>query len=416
VKASDILDSSSATEHDTEQGATHPVAEQPVSNRYALAFVYGGYSFRYLYLLILIPFFGLVLGAAEYGKVLAAMSLFNVVWLVVEYGFPIVGARDVASMANKVALGAAFGRQIKARLLMSVVGVAIGAVGTISSPVMRAEPAFGLIATTLGIVAAFNLGWYFGGTHRFRTLILMEMAGFAMNSGLILSMVHDSGDGLLVLLSLLASGLIITAVSYVIAVSQIRRACIRFDGAPSLLRGSTTPFVGNRISLVMTNGSSYLLSLFAGAQQVGFFGAAERLASAGLALMQPAGQVLVPTITTRLSNHESTADAYRLMRKGTILTTGFGMGCLVGALVLSPYLIPLILGPGYEPSIHIMQIFRLMYPLRRTQLAIRSYVLLPLRQDSQILKATVVGAASSLIVIFLLAGNYQGAAWEPHAC
>ena len=110
--------------------------------------------------------------------------------------------------------------------------------------------------------------------------------------------------------------------------------------------------------------------------------------------MLPAGQVLVPTITRQLSNHESTADAYRLMRKGTVLTTGFGMGCLVGALVLSPYLIPLILGPGYEPSMRIMQIFGLMYPFAAFNHAIRSYVLLPLRQDSQILKATVVGAAS----------------------
>ena len=68
--------------------SSHPLAEQPVSIQYALAFVYGGYFFRYLYSLILIPFFGRVLGPAEYGKVLAAMSLFNVVWLVVEYGFP----------------------------------------------------------------------------------------------------------------------------------------------------------------------------------------------------------------------------------------------------------------------------------------------------------------------------------------
>lgn len=113
MKASDILDSSSATEHDTEQGASHSVAEQPVSIRYALAFVYGGYFFRYLYLLILIPFFGRILGPAECGKVLAAMSLVNVVWLAVEYGFPMVGARDVASMTNKVAMGVSSGARLR---------------------------------------------------------------------------------------------------------------------------------------------------------------------------------------------------------------------------------------------------------------------------------------------------------------
>ena len=124
--------------------------------------------------MILIPFYARVLGAAEYGKVLAAMSLFNVVWMVVQYGFPFIGMRDVASTADKVIIAAHFGVQIRARLLTAAIGIAVGAVATACSPLLKSEPAYGVIATALGVVSAFNLAWYFQATHRFRTLTFLE--------------------------------------------------------------------------------------------------------------------------------------------------------------------------------------------------------------------------------------------------
>ncbi|MGN6651100.1 MAG: lipopolysaccharide biosynthesis protein, partial [Trinickia sp.] len=48
-------------------------------NTRVLVFVYVGYIMRYLYLLVVIPFYGRVLGVTEYGRVLAAMSLMNVI-------------------------------------------------------------------------------------------------------------------------------------------------------------------------------------------------------------------------------------------------------------------------------------------------------------------------------------------------
>ena len=81
-----------------------------MSTSRSLLFVYGAYLFRYLYLLILIPFYGHVLGATAYGQVLAAMSLYQIIWLAVEYGFPVVGARDLASTTDKAVIARLIGR------------------------------------------------------------------------------------------------------------------------------------------------------------------------------------------------------------------------------------------------------------------------------------------------------------------
>ena len=67
------------------------------ANANVIAFVYGGYLMRYVYLIIVVPFYGRILGVAEYGRVLASMSLMNVIWMLVSYGFTFVGMREPPS-------------------------------------------------------------------------------------------------------------------------------------------------------------------------------------------------------------------------------------------------------------------------------------------------------------------------------
>lgn len=390
------------------QHKMHAVKESPVSTRKSLFFTYGGYFFRYIQLLILIPFYGRVLGAAEYGKVLAAMSLFQVVWMIVDYGFPIVGARELACTRDRSVIAKEFGRQFTARLWMAPFGIALGVGGTLVSPVLRADPALGWIATAMGVVSAFNLAWYFQGTLRFRTSVMLEVVGFVINLALILSVVHGAGDGLRVLMSLLASGLVCTLAAYVIALRQIDIRSIRFSGAASLFRASTTLFAFTGLSMIVASASTYLLSLFASAAEVGYYGSAERLANVALSLMQPANQVLVGTVTWRLGAPETEAAAYALMRKGLVAMGGFGMAAFIGAFTLSPYLIPIIFGPGFDNSIPIMQLLGLMFPFAAFSQVVCMYVLIPLRKDRMVTKISAVGALCSLIAMLLLVRDFGG--------
>ncbi len=378
---------------------------RPISTRKALLVVYIGHFTRYLYLLILTPFYARVLGVAEYGKVLAAMSLFNVVWMVVQYGFPFIGMRDVASTTDKVIIAAHFGAQIKARFLTAAIGIAVGAIATACSPLLKSEPAYGVIATAMGVVSAFNLGWYFQATHRFRTSTLLEVAVFAISLVLILSLVHDAGDGLTALLSLLVTSVIVTLIAYVIVVPRIGTQTARFRRG-LLIRESSPLFLVNGMPTLMTSASTYLLTLFVSADQVGFFGAAERLAALVLSLMAPAGQVLVATVAVRLSSREGETQAYTLMRKSFVFTEYFGVAACLGAFMLSPYLIPLLFGRGFDSSIRIMQILGFMFPFAAFSHVVRSYVLFPLRQDKLLAMSTIAGTIFSILAILLLAAEF----------
>lgn len=382
--------------------------DKTLCTKKSLLFVYGGYFFRYLYLLILIPFYAHILGAAEYGKVLAAMSLFSIVWLVVNYGFSVVGTRDLASVNAAEVIGAEIGRHLKARTLMSVLGVLIGVLGTTLSPMLREMPVYGVLATLLGLISAFNMGWYFQGTHRFRTSILLEVAGFAISLTMILTLVVDEGDGLFVLLSLLVSSSVTTVIAYLIALRQVGLKFIRSTGAWSLMRDSTAMFVSDGASRLMTVSSTFLLSLFATAEQVGHFGAAERISALALTLMVPANQVMISTVVLGLSRPEDELGTFRLMRKALWILGSFGIVMCVAALLLSPIAIPFVLGPGFQASVAILQILALMLPLAAFNQVVRMYILLPLRQDRLVARATLGGLVFSLLCIFMLAPTYQG--------
>ena len=138
-------------------------------NAKILGFVYGGYVMRYLYLIVVIPFYGRVLGVTEYGRVLASMSLMNVIWMLASYGFTIVGMREVARSSERSHQNAVFSLHSSARAFTCAVGAAVGVTATMCSPTLSERPAMGLLATLLGLVSALNLGWLFQGRQRFRT-------------------------------------------------------------------------------------------------------------------------------------------------------------------------------------------------------------------------------------------------------
>jgi O-antigen/teichoic acid export membrane protein len=391
----------------------HATAEPEASTGRALGFVYAGYAFRYFHLLILVPFYGRVLGAAEYGRVLAAMSLYQVVWMLSEFGFPPVGARDAASTTAPRELAAIYGCHCSGRGLTMAIGLCVGIIGTKMSPLLNARPIFGVLATLNGIVAAFNLGWFYQGTLRFRTSVMLEVLGFALNLPLVFLLVHGSNDGHWVLVSLLISSIACTLAAHAIAIKGLPIRAIRFSGGLTLVRQSTALFAHRGVTALLASSSTYLISLFSTAAEVGYYGAAERLISAALSLMNPANQVLVGTVAKYISSRESEARAYGLMRAGFVTLAALGICMMLGTMLLASVFVPLILGPGFENSVAILRILALMFPFAIIDQVITGYVLIPLRLDHVVIKVTAQAAAVTLVLMVALGHQYggSGVAW-----
>lgn len=386
---------------------------EPTSTKRALAFVYFGYAFRYLHILILVPFYGRVLGAAEYGRILAATSLLQIVWMLTEYSLPTVGARDLAKAREPREIAVLYSSHLLGRLALTPIVLLIGLGAALLSPVLRERPLYGLLAVLNGVVMAYNLGWFFQGTLRFRTSVLLEVLGFATSLPLILLLVRGPEDGWLVLGSLLASGVLATVVAHAVALRSIERSALRWRGGVQLLRDSAVLFVHKGLSVMMTSSSTYLISLFATASQVGWYGAAERMINAAMGLLLPAHQVLMRTAAFRISARESEHLGYALVRKSVAALTGFSLCMLIGALLLAEFAVPLILGPEFGPSVPLLQILSVLFPFAALSQVIVGYVFIPLCLDGLVAKISLVCAVATLVSVVLLGHVFGavGVAW-----
>ncbi len=348
-------------------------------NTRVLVFVYGGYIMRYLYLLVVIPFYGRVLGVTEYGRVLAAMSLMNVIWMLVSYGFTFVGMRDVSKVHEKREFNDIFSLHLSARLMMGTIGAIVGLTATFCSPVLSQRPLIGLLAMVLGIINGWNLSWLFQGRHQFRTPIMLEVVGFALSLVLVLSIVRGPSDSTWVLASLLIAGLCSTGIAYWLTVKDIGLPRVNFHRVPGLMRDSTMLFLDSTGSVVLTSSSTYLLTLLSTPTQVGYYGAAERFATIGLSLMGPAAQVFIPTISRQMAQNDHQG-ARSTTRRGAALLLGYGFLALGGALVLSPYVLPLILGHAFCAERRGAAAFRMDVPVLGVQ-SIRRFLRLSAAQE-----------------------------------
>jgi PST family polysaccharide transporter len=374
-------------------------------NTRVLVFVYVGYIMRYLYLLVVIPFYGRVLGVTEYGRVLAAMSLMNVIWMLVSFGFTFVGMRDASRVHERHEHNHIFSLHTSARMAMGCLGGLIGLIATFCSPVLSQRPLIGIFAMLLGVINGCNVSWLFQGRQHFRTPIILEVVGFVLSLVLVLSLVHGPADSTMVLASLLLAGVATTAIAYRLTVKDIGWPRLQLRGVPGLMRDSTMLFLYSTGSVVLTSASTYLLTLLSTPTQVGYYGAAERFATIGLSLMGPASQVFIPTISRQISRGDHHG-ARVTTRRGAALLLGYGFLALGGALALSPYVLPLILGAAFKPSAHVLQTFAWMFPFSAFNQFVGFYVLLPRKKDRLMAVAGLMSAAANLTSALLLAPPY----------
>ena len=385
-----------------------------VSTGRSLAYVYAGYAFRYLYLLVLIPFYGRVLGPHAYGQLTAAMSLFQVVWMLVEWGLPIAGTRDVAAARAQGRLRQTYGQQLSARLWLVLPGIAMGGVMVAQSATLREVPLFAALAIANGLVAAFNMGWFFVGVLRFRTSVWLEVLGFAINLPLILWLVRGPDDAWVVMAVLLGSGSLCTVLAHLLARRELEPAAgPLLGGGLGLVRRCATLFVHKGLSMTMASATPLLMSQFATTAAVGLYGAADRLINVALSLLQPANQVLVGTVSSRLSTDDGRAHAWRLIRRGWMVMSVAGLAAAAITWLAAPLAVPLIFGNGFVDSVPQLQVLGLVLPLMASVQVLTGYVLIPHRHDASASLTTLVGAAVTLALVVVAGPHWGGAgvAW-----
>ncbi|MCA7927058.1 oligosaccharide flippase family protein [Burkholderia cenocepacia] len=374
------------------------------SPRTELLAVYAAYLFRYLYPLFMLPYYGRALGPTGYGLVLAGASLSNSLWLFVSYGFPTVGARDTVHAAGSAERAEILRTHLIARQLLCVPAIVAGAIAIGASLAFRQHGSSGPVVIAMGLVSAFNVGWYLVSTGRAIASVRIEVVGFAISLALIVGFVHRPSDAERVFPLLLASSVIQLGLAYWLIRREFAGAVSNLKRAVDLIRRSTVIFIYGGTSVLLAGASTYLLSTMAHASEVSAFGVAERLVAAGLSVMSPAAQILVPKLTSLVGSDPLRAN--RLMRRVFVwFFTGAALAA-VATVLLSERVIPLALGAGFERCVPVLNLMVFVLPVSVCTQVLGAYFLIPRKLERLLAQAGVLGAVMSLACAMPLASQW----------
>ncbi len=371
-----------------------------------LLLVYAGYFFRYVYLLVLIPYYGRVLGPEAYGLVLAAMSVYMVVWTVQNWGFSYVGSRNIATTAaspegqqHEVA------RHLTARLLLTPISLTVGLVAIWNAPLLRDNLMVSGVALLCGLLSGFNLGWFFQGRMSFNTPVSIEIVGFASMLALVLTFVHAPPDNVLVMPFLLFSTVLTTSIAYRLASRLVKLSFASQQDGWALIRESAPLFISGGAGVLMTNVGTYSLATMSTADQVAYYGTAEKVITTGLALLAPAGQVLLTWFSKMV--HESavqTAVLKQQMRALRVVVLA-GAFASLACFTFVPYALEMVMGARFAGASAILRMLAPVFVVAAFNQSVCSYFLVPRRLDRVV---SLISVATAIMGSCMTAG---GAWW-----
>jgi polysaccharide transporter, PST family len=375
--------------------ARHPVAR----NAAALWWVQLA---TFLLPLIVVPYLSRVLGPGPWGLVFFAQSFAAWLTLVIEYGFNLSATRELARCREdngRVSALVSGVHGAKAGLLLLSIVAALAA--ALAVPLFREHPGILIGAWMLCAVQGFSPMWYFQGCERMGLPALLTVVARALSTVLILILVKSPDHAALVLYIQAGSLFVAHALCLWVLYREVAWALPTFPGIMATMRTGWSMFLFRSSVALYTTANAFVLGLLAPPPVVAFFASAERVSKSLLQMLSPVSQALYPRINSLIDGERDKAKKIVRLSLAFMAAGGVILGGLIA--VFAPWIVRIVLGPGYEPVVPVLRILSLLMPLISVSNVLGIQWMLPNRMDKPFNRIIIAAGAINIVLAVLLA-------------
>lgn len=375
-----------------------------VSNALSL---YGVQLAKYILPLITIPYLTRVLGPSGWGLVALAQAYGAYLSLPVTYGFQFSGTREVARFKDdRGKLSDIFASVMGAKCFLACPCVLVSFGVAHWVPVFRGRPLLLWMAVFAALVPSFTPIWYFVGLEELKLVAMLDVVARGLATAGIFIVVHHKNDAWKVLAAYGTGGLVVLIAGMYLAYRNLVPRVPHLPHVWETLRSGRSMFVSSAAIGLYTSGNAFLLGLFAAPSVVGYYAGGEKIVRAGIQMLQPPYQSLFP----RMSNLvlKDRWRALRLARLSMLFYVGIGVAGALLAFFLAPWLVRIVLGPGYGPSIPVLRLLALLLPLIAVNIAVGGLWMVPNKMDWIVEVLTLGAGAINIGLAVLLAPRFAG--------
>jgi PST family polysaccharide transporter len=354
-----------------------------------------------------VPYLVRVLGPAHFGLLSFAQAIVIYFDLLTDYGSLLSATRAVAiHRHDSEALALIFWRTAAARLLLAFVcALALGAI-VLASPPLRASASLYAAAFLTVVGTALFPVWFFQGIEQMKYVTAAHSAARLLTIPALVLLVHRPDH--YVRAAAVQGGVPVLA-GVLIAPFLWKKLRHRFcrpraSEIAAVLREGWSAFVANSALVVNANATITILGFAAGATEVGYYSAADKVIRALSSLIDPVTRALYPHLSSLKTR--SLHLTMRLMRRSYLW---LGLPALAVSLATFSMARPLglaLLGPGFLRSVAVLRCLSPQpFLLAAVNLA-GVQTLLVLGKDSQVSRTLFAGALVNVALTAWLAARF----------
>lgn len=312
---------------------------------------------QYLLAFITFPYLVRVLQVETYGLIVFAQSIVQYFVLFTDYGFNLLGPREIAQHDNEEERGRVFANIYFAKILLLALAVVVFAIGLM---------ALGRFYTVnVALYAVFFLMvignvlfpvWFFQGIQQMRYITFVNIVARFFSVVGIFVLVKTPDDYIWAAFCQSIVPLVAAICSWIVIVKKypevLALPCSR-DIKQVLIDG--WPIFASTIATNLYTASNIVfLGMLTNNTVVGYFSGAKKIIDNVNQLIAPVTQAIFPYVSKEAAESKSAAIAF--LRKIVLVLGGGNLALAIFFLIFAEWIVKILLGSGYEQSVLLLRI------------------------------------------------------------
>lgn len=363
---------------------------------------------NYILPLITIPYLVRVLGPSGYGAVAFGQGFMNYLLLFVEYGFDLSATRRISVKrdelieVNRIALHVWAAKGLLALTCLGMLLILVSAV-----PKLKEEAILLLILYGLVLGNVLFPTWLFQGMERMVAISLINLGMKLIVMLGIFTFVREP-QHYLVYASLLSLGATLAGIAgatVAFHMFHLKFGKISIHGVWEILKEGWLLFLSKASVSLYTVGNAFILGMLTNHTVVGYYSAAEKLVKSLLGLVSPVSQATYPRFSKLASENKESAVLWG--RRMLVFMGGAGFVISSAIFVGAPFIVQIMLGSQYEPSVNVMRILAGLPFLIALSNVLGIQMMLPLGKDRVFTLILFIAGLLNIILALVFAPLWQ---------
>lgn len=312
---------------------------------------------EYILALITFPYLVRILQVENFGAVVFTQGIIQYFVLFTDYGFNLLGPKEIAQHDNTEERGKIFASIFGAKLILLLVSTIIFICMIIGIKYFK-----NIDIALYSVVYIMVVGnvifpiWFFQGIQRMRYITIVNIIGRIFSVVCIFYYVRDPSDYILAGFFQAIVPIIAGFCSWIILWKSYREVFIlpKYQDIKLVFIDAWEIFTSTIAINLYTASNIVFLGILTNNTVVGYFSGAQKIISSINGLISPITQAIYPYVS-KLANN-SRIDTLNFLRKVILVLGG---GNLIGSILIfifAEWIVDLLLGDGYEQSILLLRI------------------------------------------------------------